>query len=166
MVRASQALRSAAVERALLEGGPGRAETAGAEGRVLQARAGPCRQQLRVPSVARMAWVGIRHSAGSQTWAHGLLCQVLRKLLRALSGVPSCQIALHCLPSSFLRSAGTSVAVQWFRLRLPTQGVRVRSLVGELRSHMPCGQKIQNIKQKQYCNKFSKDFKNGPHKKN
>ena len=25
--------------------------------------------------------------------------------------------------------------------------------------------KNQNIKQKQYCNKFSKDFKNGPHKK-
>ena len=23
--------------------------------------------------------------------------------------------------------------------------------------------KNQNIKQKQYCNKFSKDFKNGPH---
>ena len=25
--------------------------------------------------------------------------------------------------------------------------------------------KYQNIKQKQYCNKFSKDFKNGPHQK-
>ena len=25
--------------------------------------------------------------------------------------------------------------------------------------------KNQNIKQKQYCNKFSKDFKNGPHLK-
>ena len=25
--------------------------------------------------------------------------------------------------------------------------------------------KKQNIKQKQYCNKFSKDFKNGPHQK-
>ena len=27
------------------------------------------------------------------------------------------------------------------------------------------GQKTQNIKQKQYCNKFNKDFKNGPHQK-
>ena len=27
------------------------------------------------------------------------------------------------------------------------------------------GPKSQNIKQKQYCNKFRKDFKNGPHKK-
>ena len=26
--------------------------------------------------------------------------------------------------------------------------------------------KNQNIKQKQYCNKFNKDFKNGPHQKN
>ena len=25
--------------------------------------------------------------------------------------------------------------------------------------------KNQNIKQKQYCNKFNKDFKNGPHRK-
>ena len=25
--------------------------------------------------------------------------------------------------------------------------------------------KDQNIKQKQYCNKFSEDFKNGPHQK-
>ena len=26
--------------------------------------------------------------------------------------------------------------------------------------------KKKNIKQKQYCNKFNKDFKNGPYKKN
>ena len=44
-------------------------------------------------------------------------------------------------------------------------GVQVPSLVGELRSHMSPGQKNQNIKQKQYCNKFNKDFKNGAHKK-
>ena len=29
-----------------------------------------------------------------------------------------------------------------------------------------CGQKNQNIKQKQYCNEFNKDFKNGPQQKN
>ena len=28
------------------------------------------------------------------------------------------------------------------------------------------GPKNQNTKQKQYCNKFNKDFKNGPHQKN
>ena len=27
------------------------------------------------------------------------------------------------------------------------------------------GTEKQNIKQKQYCNKFNKDFKNGPHQK-
>jgi len=45
------------------------------------------------------------------------------------------------------------------------QGVWVQSLVGELRSPMPPSQKNQNIKQKQYCNTFNKDFKNGPHQK-
>ena len=35
----------------------------------------------------------------------------------------------------------------------------------ELRPQMPCGQKKQNIKQKQYSNQVSKDFKNGPHQK-
>ena len=49
---------------------------------------------------------------------------------------------------------------QWLRLRLPMQKMCIRSLVGELRSHLPHG---QNIKQKWYCNKFNKDFKNGPH---
>ena len=27
------------------------------------------------------------------------------------------------------------------------------------------GPKVQNLKQKQYCNKFHKDFKNGPYPK-
>ena len=65
--------------------------------------------------------------------------------------------------------ARMSLEVQWWIQgvntvvsHLPTQGVRVRSLLRELRSHMPCGQKI---KQKQYCKKFNKDFKNGPHQK-
>ena len=36
--------------------------------------------------------------------------------------------------------------------------VQVRSLVRELKSHMPYGQK-------QCWNEFNKDFKNGPHQK-
>ena len=55
--------------------------------------------------------------------------------------------------------------VQWLRLHLPVQGVWVRSLVGELRSHIAHSQKTKNIKQKQYCNKFNKDLNNGPHQK-
>ena len=37
----------------------------------------------------------------------------------------------------------TSLAVQWLRLRLPLQEVWVQSLAGELRSHMPRGQKFK-----------------------
>ena len=60
---------------------------------------------------------------------------------------------------------GTSLVVQWLRLYFPRQGVWVRSLIGELRSHMLQGQKINTVKQKQSYNKFNKDFKNGPHQK-
>ena len=45
----------------------------------------------------------------------------------------------------------------------PGRGVCVRFLVRELRSHMPQNKTKQNVKQKQYCNKFNKDFKNGPY---
>ena len=48
---------------------------------------------------------------------------------------------------------------------LQCRGVQVRFLIGELRSHMASWPKNQNIKQKQYCKKFNKDFKNGPHQK-
>ena len=36
-------------------------------------------------------------------------------------------------------NAGTSVVFQWLRIRLPMQGTWVQSLVRELRSHMPQG---------------------------
>ena len=42
-------------------------------------------------------------------------------------------------------SVGTSLVVQWFRLCLPMQGVRVQTLVRGLRSHMLAA-KTQNIK--------------------
>ena len=44
---------------------------------------------------------------------------------------------------SVIQILGTSLVVQWLRLRLPVQPVRVRSLVGELRSHMPQGPKTK-----------------------
>ena len=63
-----------------------------------------------------------------------------------------------------IKDAGTSLAVQWLRLRLPMQGVWVQSLVGELGSHMPHGQKKQTniknpIKQKQHCTNSIKTLK-------
>ena len=42
-------------------------------------------------------------------------------------------------------------------------GVQVQSLFRELRSYMTHSQKNKQIKHKQYCNKFNKGFKNGPH---
>ena len=55
--------------------------------------------------------------------------------------------------------------VQWLRLHLPMQGVQVQFLIRELRSYMLQDQKKQNIKQKQYCTKFSKGFEKSPHLK-
>ena len=83
-----------------------------------------------------------------------------------LLGSPVFTHTLHCLrrlhfhnTSSKTNDQGTSLEVHWLRLCLPMQGVRVQSLVGELRSHMPWGQNNQKISQKQNCNKFNKDLK-------
>ena len=59
----------------------------------------------------------------------------------------------------------TSLVVQWLRLWAP-HVLGTGLIVGDLRSHTPCNQKTkpkQNIKQKQHCSKFHKDFKNCPH---
>ena len=60
---------------------------------------------------------------------------------------------------TYLRALPGSPVV---KTSLPMQGVPVQFLVRELRSHIPCGQKTKNTEQKQYCNKFNTDFKNGP----
>ena len=61
---------------------------------------------------------------------------------------------------------GTSLAVHSLRLHLLMQEVWVRSLTGELRSHMPLGRETRNTEQKQYCNRFNKDFiPSPPHQK-
>ena len=49
---------------------------------------------------------------------------------------------------------GPSLDGHWLRLPLPMQGVCVRSLVRELRSHVPQGQKPPKYKIEQHCNKF------------
>ena len=54
--------------------------------------------------------------------------------------------------------AGTYLVVQWLRLCFPMLGIWVPNLVQDLRSHIPQGQ--ENIKQKQYYNKFNKNLKN------
>ena len=55
----------------------------------------------------------------------------------------------------------TSLMVQWLRFPLPMQGLRVRSLVRDLRAKIPyaaLAKKPEHKQQKQYCNKFNKDF--------
>ena len=52
---------------------------------------------------------------------------------------------------------GTSLVAQWSRLHLPVQNLWVPSREEELRPHMPHGQNTET--QKQYCNRFNKDFK-------
>ena len=52
--------------------------------------------------------------------------------------------------------------VQWLNC-LPLQGLQVWSLLGELRFLHALGPKKQNIKQKWYCNKSNKAFKDVPH---
>ena len=47
---------------------------------------------------------------------------------------------------------------------LPSNAGGVSSIPGELKPHMTHCQKNQNTKQ--YCKKFNKDFKNGPHLRN
>ena len=83
-----------------------------------------------------------------------------------LLGSPVFTHTLHCLKrlhfhntSSKTNDQGTSLEVHWLRLCLPMQGMRVQSLVGELRSHMPWGRNNQKISQEQNCNKFNKDLK-------
>ena len=64
-------------------------------------------------------------------------------------------------------TGGTSLAVQWLRFCLPMQG-SASSIPGQGAeiSHASCPRKTkQNIKRKQYCNKFKKGFKKGPHQK-
>ena len=53
---------------------------------------------------------------------------------------------------------GTSLTDQWLRLDFTVQGVDVGCIPGEW-AKIPYASwpKKQNIKQKQYCNKFNKD---------
>ena len=48
------------------------------------------------------------------------------------------------------------VSNEWVVGSIPGRGAKIPHVSGP---------KNQNIKQKQYCNKFNKDFKNDPHKR-
>ena len=62
-----------------------------------------------------------------------------------------------------LNAIGTSLVVLWLRIHLPFQrGVGLIPGQGGKIPHASRPKK-QNIKQKQYCNRVNKDFKNCPH---
>ena len=63
-----------------------------------------------------------------------------------------------CIFRFYCKNNGAGSGKPVLRLHLSIQGVQVQFLVGELKSHMAWGQKNQNIKQKQYYDKFKKDF--------
>ena len=85
-------------------------------------------------------WATVRGVAKSQTGP-----KQLNTRGRSTSEDPAThqdgQVGRVGLPSSRLYLLGTPPVVQRLRLCLPIQGVWVRSLVEEVRSHMPCGQK-------------------------
>ena len=61
---------------------------------------------------------------------------------------------------------GTSPVVQWSGLHFPVQGAQVPSLVRELRSHKPPGQKKKHKKENRSdIVTNSTDFQDGSHKK-
>ena len=60
---------------------------------------------------------------------------------------------------------GTFLVVQGLKLCLPMQGGADKISGGGAKVLHASRPKNQNIKQKQYYNKFNKDFKNGPYQK-
>jgi len=58
-----------------------------------------------------------------------------------------------------------SLSPVWLLATPWTAAYQASPSMGFSRSHMTWGQKNQNIKQKQCCNKFNKDFINDPHQK-
>ena len=65
---------------------------------------------------------------------------LLQELLYFRENFSSMKLAVIYRDINYEMCLGTSLAVQWLRLHvLPIQGVCVRSLVGEQRSHMPPG---------------------------
>ena len=64
------------------------------------------------------------------------------------------------------RVLGTSLIVQWLGLCLPTQEVRVQSLVEELRSNLPCCQKTKTYNRNNTVTNSIKTFQNWSRSKN
>ena len=81
----------------------------------------------------------------------------LKSLLQRQSSKAS---IFQCWPSNIKISLRTFLAVQWLRLHLRMQAMRVWPLVSqETKIPHALQLKSQNITEKRYCNKFNKDLK-------
>ena len=88
---------------------------------------------------------------------HSEACGILAKQ------IPTCAILLQ----SLLIKLHASQDFPGGPVRLHTSKTAGAGSIPGLRAKMPydSGPKNQHIKEQQYCKKFNKDFKNGPHKK-
>ena len=136
----------------------------------------PSRATIRFRSLCslqRMAgipgpWGCAGQDMASQTSGTSLPCSFptlgLVFIFPMLSSLASAPSPLSCAHSvsvlSFLRKKSPWEG-QWFRFHLPVCAGLVPG--GGAKIPGAFWPKKQNIKQKQYCNKFNKDFKNGPH---
>ena len=89
----------------------------------------------------------------------------LRVITSMLSKPPRKGFSRRKSSSKVSTSWGTSLAVQWSRLHLPMERGQVRSLVGELRCHLPHGRKAKTEDGNNIVTNSIKTLKNGPHQK-
>ena len=68
-------------------------------------------------------------------------------------------------PKSLKVNSGTSLVVHQLRPRLPMQAVQFHLWSGSQGPTWLAAEEPKHKKQKQYCNKFNKDFKNSPQQK-
>ena len=71
-----------------------------------------------------------------------------------ISSLSSCLITIK-----IWNYRGTSLVVQGLRIHLSMQDLQVQSLVGELRSHIPCGQRAKTENRNNMITNSIKTFK-------
>ena len=102
--------------------------------------------------------------ASSRSKGGKVACAWLRGVTHRLPGYGEACYSSSSFIILLLKSVGTSLEVQWFRLCLSIQGVQV--LIPGWGAEIPhtSQPENQNIKQKQDCHKFNKSFpKKGAH---
>ena len=97
-------------------------------------------------------------------WKPGTLSRLLCACLVFVTGRGQCLWACLCVGTREL-DPGTSLLVQWLRISASNEAGAGSILGRGAESLHAWWSKNQNINQKQYCNKFNENFKNGPYQK-